>query len=153
MNMHIPAIEAMIAARPVPCEQIIVAGADEDVTARDLLDWIEPVLQAIPNGRWASCEIEFGPGDVVFARHRCGTCAAELSLHADWTPEETRQIAGAFPGGGALVIVSLSDYTSQVLSLMDGIARWFNVYPKDSPQLAPILRLLELVSGLRRMLG
>ncbi len=59
-------------------EHIIIAGMDDDISTADMLDWVYPVLVAIPGGRWSSCEIEFQSGTPVRVRYRSGKTSIQI---------------------------------------------------------------------------
>lgn len=129
-------------------EQIIVAGGDEDVSTSDLLDWVDPILVGIPHGKWASCELEFQSDSVVFARFRTGMSEIEINTFADWTDEEVKMVASQIPGATSLAMVMLNDYTSQVMTLMDGVASWLSVFETSQNEMKPIVRLFDKLAAL-----
>ncbi len=129
-------------------EQIIIAGGDEDVNAAELFDWVSPLLAGIPGGRWMSCQIEFGPGDQVFARYRDGGSGRVLNLALDGAAEETRALVSRLPRAQSLTMLLLNDFTSQAVTLLDGIARWMNIYETGEREIAPALRLLAMLQAM-----
>ena len=127
-------------------EQIIIAGGDEDVSSTELFDWVSPLLAGIPGGRWMSCQIEFGPGDQAFARYRDGGSGEVLNLAL--AAEETRALVSRLPRAQSLTMLLLNDFTSQAVTLLDGIARWMNIYETGEREIAPALNLLAMLQAM-----
>jgi len=127
---------------PFAFEQIIIAGGDEDVTAGELFDWVAPLLAGIPQGRWMSCQLEFGPDGFVIANYRAGGSDTVVSVTIDSTAEATRMMLDQLPVASSMTMILLNDFSSQVVTLLDGIARWLNIYDVDEQALTPVLRLL-----------
>lgn len=144
--MHI----ALAASAPIPqyaplaFDQIIIAGCDEDVSSTELIEWIFPLLAGIPGGRWMSCQLEFGQAGEVLAHYRQGGCDRVLSIALDPLAQETRALTSHLPGAESMTMILLNDFTSQAMALLDGIARWLNIYEVEEQKLAPVLRLLGL---------
>jgi hypothetical protein len=42
----------------------------------------------------------------------------------------------------------LNDFTSQAVTLLDGIARWLNIYELREREIAPVVRLIETIEGM-----
>ena len=147
------AIVSFVSLQQLPYQQIIIAGSDEDVSAGDLLEWVYPVLAGIPNGRWSSCELEFHSETEVFARYRSGDSSIELNLLTGWTAEDIASFGSIIPGAPALALIMLDDYANQVLMLMDGIAKWLNIFETSQDELRPIIRLFETFARTVRNIG
>jgi len=144
MPMH----DAHVAPAPIPqmtplaFEQIIIAGGDDDVSAADLFDWVAPLLAGIPGGRWMSCEIDADHAGNVFANYRDGASNRMVGVRLDAAAPAVRALMEHLPDAGPLAVILLSDFSSQAVMLLDGIARWLNIYDTDDACLAPVLRLL-----------
>lgn len=142
--MHV----ALDASAPIPqmapfaFEQVIIAGGDEDVTAADLFDWVSPLLAGIPGGRWMSCQIDFGEHDQVLACYREGSSPTMVSVCLDAGLAGTQELLRRLPRVETLTVILLSDFSSQAVTLLDGVARWLNIYDTDEASLAPVLRLM-----------
>ncbi len=126
-------------------EQIIIAGGDEDVTSAELFDWISPLLAGIPGGKWMSCQLELGPEHEVLARFRQGGSDLVLNLSLDANAEATREVISNLPRAQSLTMVLLNDFASQAVTLLDGIARWLNIYELREREIAPVLKLIEML--------
>ena len=128
----------------LPYEQIIIAGGDEDVTSGELFEWVAPLLAGIPGGRWMSCQLEPGPGEELIAHLREGASGAVLSLPLGNHTAEAREILGQLPDAQSLTMIMLTDFASQAVTLLDGMAMWLNVFEADDPSIIPILDMLAL---------
>lgn len=126
-------------------EQIIIAGGDEDVTSAELFDWVSPLLAGIPGGKWMSCQLELGPEQEVLARLRQGGSDHVLNLSLDANAEATREVFSQLPGAQSFTMLLLNDFTSQAVTLLDGIARWLNIYEVREREIAPVLKLIEML--------
>jgi len=142
--MHV----AIAASAPIPqfaplaFEQIIIAGGDEDVTARELFEWVLPLLSGIPGGRWMSCQLEFASDGMVLAQYRNGGSDTVLSVTFDAGAEATRTITDHLPAAESMTMILLSEFSSQAVTLLDGIARWLNIYDIEERKVASVVRLL-----------
>ena len=122
----------------VPFGQIIIAGGDEDVTSSELIVWIAPLLAGIPGGRWMSCQLDFGPGGEMLARLREGNGRSlEIALAG---PQD---FLGHLPEAQSLTMIMLDDFSSQAVTLLDGIARWLNIYETGAREVAPVVQMLS----------
>jgi len=131
-------------------DQIIIAGGDEDVSADELFEWVAPLLAGIPGGHWASCQLEHGPDNVVYACIREGGSGLVRNVSLDGLAQDTRALLERLPEGPSVTMILLSDFTSQAVTLLDGIARWLNIYETAQHEVAPVLSLLN---GLTRVLA
>ena len=122
-------------------EQLIIAGGDEDVSSDELLEWVSPLLAGIPQGRWATCQIDWATPTDVLARFRCGRNAGEFHFHAAWTAEEVQLIKSEVPSVDALALVVVETHSSQVITLLDSVASWLNLYEADNAAIAPFVKL------------
>jgi hypothetical protein len=127
---------------PLAFEQVIIAGGDEDVTAGDLFSWVSPLLAGIPGGRWMSCEIDRDAQGGIVANYRHGCCAQMVSIRLDAASPAARDMLDLLPEAESLAVILLSDFSSQAVTLLDGIARWLSIHDTDDAALAPVLRLL-----------
>ena len=123
-------------------DQIIIAGGDEDVSADELFEWVAPLLAGIPGGHWASCQLEHGPENVVHACIREGGTGLVLNISLDGLACDTRALLERLPEGPSVMIL-LSDFASQAVTLLDVIARWLNIYETAQHEVAPVLALLN----------
>jgi hypothetical protein len=124
-----------------PFSQLIIAGGDEDIGPADLIDWVHPVLNGIPAGLWLTCEIaETGRGCLT-ARIRSGADVPHLALCRTIPQREAMLLSRLLPEAPAAVIL-LNDHAPQVMTLLDGLARWLNVFEAGDPALAPIISML-----------
>lgn len=147
------AVVSFFTPEQFPFQQIIIAGSDEDVSTGEMLEWVYPVLAGIPNGRWSSCELEFHSQSEVFARYRSGNSSIELNLSTGWTAEDLAVFGSIIPGAPALALIMLDDYSSQVLTLMDGIAKWLNIFETSQHELKPVVALFERLAGVIKTIG
>ncbi len=129
-------------------EQVIIAGGDEDVAARDLIDWVRPLLPGIPGGRWQVCEIEFLAGGRFAVRYQSGAPGHTAAFTAGWRPDEAARIAAHLPGASSLAIIVLEDCTGQMMSLLDSAASWLGVYDLGCDGLEPVAALLRTCAGM-----
>jgi hypothetical protein len=130
--------------------QIIIAGTDDDVTAADLFDWVLPVLTAIPAGRWSGCELEWKTDNKIVVRYRSSGSNMTFSLDALGADPEFAAVSALIPRSQVLVMIVLGDYAAQVISLLDGIARWLSIHEAAQSELAPVKRLLEKLEAMAR---
>jgi len=129
-------------------QQIIIAGGDDDVTSAEIFDWVSPLLAGIPGGRWMTCQIELGPENEVLARLRQGESDTIVNLSLDGTAETARDVFSQLPGALSFTMLLLNDFTSQAVTLLDGIARWLNIYELREREIAPVVRLIETIEGM-----
>ncbi len=134
---------------PLAFEQIIIAGCDDDVTAREMFEWVSPLLAGIPNGRWMLCQLEYGSDGMVLAHYRDGGRSSVLSVTLDPGAAATHALTDQLPDAQSLTVILLSEFSSQAVTLLDGIARWLNIYDIEEHKVAPMLRLL---GGIQTML-
>lgn len=127
---------------PLAFEQIIIAGGDDDVSAREMFEWVSPLLAGIPGGRWMSCQLEFGADGFVNANYRMGSSDVVVSVTIDSGAEATRTLLERLPGASSMTMILLSDFSSQAVTLLDGVARWLSIYDIDEEVLTPVMRLL-----------
>lgn len=127
---------------PLAFEQIIIAGGDDDVSADDIFEWVAPLLAGIPGGRWMSCQLEFGSDGEVLAHYREGSSRTALSLTLDASEPATRELIRQLPEAQSMTMILLSDFTSQAVTLLDGIARWLSIHDLDDHKLTSVVRLL-----------
>ncbi|MFN4142009.1 hypothetical protein [Aestuariivirga sp.] len=128
---------------PAHFSQIIIAGGDEDIGPADLIDWIHPVLSGIPGGLWLTCEIGAGEQGLLTARLQSGTRAQHLALCQTVPRRHASRVRSLLPAPPPTALILLNDHAAQVMSLLDGMAQWLNLFEGDDPALAPILRLLD----------
>jgi hypothetical protein len=124
-----------------PFSQLIVAGGDDDIGPADLIDWISPVLSGIPAGLWITCEIAAAGRGCLTARVRNGAHVPHLALCRTIARRDARHLVRLLPEVPAAVIL-LNDHAAQVMALLDGLARWLNVFETGDPALAPIVSIL-----------
>lgn len=142
-EQHSPGRRATIPQMaPLAFDQVIIAGGDEDMTAADLFDWVVPLLAGIPGGRWMSCQIDFAADGHVEATYCEGNHGKLVNIRLDADAPLTRDLVGLLPEADSLVVILLSDCSSQAVTLLDGVARWLNIYDTDEDSLAPVVRLL-----------
>lgn len=127
---------------PLAFEQIIIAGGDEDVTADELFDWVAPLLAGIPGGRWMSCQFDIGENGDVLAHYRHGTSEMAVIINLDPQSPMTRELLNQLPKSQSVTMILLSDFGSQVITLLDSVARWLNIYDIDEASLTPVVKLL-----------
>ena len=129
-------------------DQIIIAGGDEDVSADDLFEWVAPLLAGIPGGHWASCQLEHGPENTLYACIREGASGLVRNVALDGMAHETRALLEHLPEGPCVTMILLSDFASQAVTLLDGIARWLNIYETAEGEIAPVLHLMAGFTGM-----
>ena len=124
-----------------PFSQLIIAGGDEEIRPADLIDWVHPVLCGIPAGLWLTCEIAAAGRGCLTARIRNGAQVPHLALCCTIARRDAGPLRRLLPEAPAAVIL-LNDHAAQVMTLLDGLARWLNVFEAGDPTLAPIVSLL-----------
>jgi hypothetical protein len=125
-----------------PLSQVIIAGGDEEIGPADLIDWVQPVLSGMASGSWTTCEIAYAGRGCLTARIRNSTHVPRLALCSTIPRRDARALWRLLPGAPAAVIL-LDDHAAQVMTLLDGLARWLNVFEAAEPALAPIVGLLS----------
>jgi hypothetical protein len=121
--------------------QLIIAGGDEEIGPSDLIDWVHPVLCGIPAGQWLTCEIAAAGRGCLTMRIRNGAHVPHLALCRTISRRDARPLIRLLPEAPAAVIL-LNDHAAQVMTLLDGLARWLNVFEAGDPALAPIISVL-----------
>jgi len=124
-----------------PFTQLIIAGGDDEIGPADLIDWIHPVLCGIPAGLWITCEIAPAGRGCLTLRIRNGAHVPHLSLCRTIPRRDAGPLSRLLPEAPAAVIL-LNDHAAQVMTLLDGLARWLNVFEAEDPALAPIISML-----------
>lgn len=127
---------------PLAFEQIVIAGGDEDVTAEELFEWVSPLLAGIPGGRWMSCQFDIGEDGEVLAHYRHGASDMAVIISLDPQSPLTTDLLRQLPRSQSVTMILLSDFASQVITLLDSVARWLNIYDVDEESLAPVVNLL-----------
>lgn len=131
--------------------QVIVAGGSEDISAQDMLEWIAPVLEGIPDGLWLSCELVPSGGRILSVKIRSGRVARHLPLCRTIPRLKARAVLNLLPATGPAAVVLLNDHAAQIMTLLDGMASWLNLFEKTDPRLAPLLALLADCSTPERL--
>ncbi len=124
-----------------PFSQLIIAGGDEEVGPSDLIDWVHPVLCGIPAGLWITCEIAAAGRGCLTVQIRNGAHVPHLALCRTIARRDAGPLSRLLPEAPAAVIL-LNDHAAQVMTLLDGLARWLNVFEAGDPALAPIVSIL-----------
>lgn len=132
---------------PRTFNQIILAGGDDDISPADLVDWVYPVLCGIPAGRWLTCEIASANRGSLTARMRSGWRVPHLALCCTIPHKHAQPLRRLIPEAPPLLVILLDDHAAQVMTLLDGMARWLNVFEAADPALAPIVSLLNTYRG------
>ena len=136
------------AARPIPqmaplaFDQAIIAGSDDDVSAEELFDWVAPLLAGIPGGRWMSCQLDIAEDGKVLAHYRHGGSGTAISVTLDACQPMTHDLLRQLPEARSVTVILLSDCSSQLVTLLDSVAGWLNIYDIDEDSLGPMVRLL-----------
>jgi len=123
--------------------QIILAGGEEDTTPSEMIDWILPVLAGIPAGLWLTCEITTAGRGCLTARMRSGTGTPHLALCSTVPRRLAKPVCRLLPAPPPSAVILLNDHAAQVMTLLDGMAAWLNLFEADDPALRPIIRLLS----------
>ncbi len=127
---------------PLAFEQVIIAGSDDDVSAEDLFEWVSPLLSGIPGGRWMSCQLDIRDDGQVLALYRHGGSGNAIRVTLEADEPMTRDLLRQLPAAQSVTVILLSDFSSQVVTLLDSVARWLNLYDIDEDGLGPVVRLL-----------
>ena len=127
--------------------QVIIAGGDDEITPADLIDWVQPVLSAIPSGQWLTCEIAAAGRGCLTARIRHGARVPHLALCSTIPQRQARLLRELLPEAPPLAVILLNDHAAQAMALLDGLAAWLNVFEAADPALAPIVSLLSSPAG------
>lgn len=135
---------------PLAFDQVIIAGGDEDVSAAELFDWVAPLLAGIPAGRWMSCQLDISETGLVQAHYRHGMSATEVCISLDPQAPLTRDLLCQLPDAQSVTLILLNDFSSQVVMLLDSVARWLSIYDIDEDNIAPVVQLL---GGFHRLLS
>lgn len=137
-------------ARPAPPQhygQIIIAGGDDEISPGDLIDWVHPVLCGIPAGLWLTCEIAAASRGCLTARIRSGRRVPHLALCCTIPRRHASPLCHLLPEAPPAAVILLNDHAAQVMTLLDGLARWLNVFETGDPTLAPIISMLSDYGG------
>lgn len=131
-------------AYPAPAllSQMIIAGSSDDVSAQDMMGWISPILQGIPGRLWLSCVLAPSEGGVLSITLRSGWSAPYLSLHRSLPRQKARTIRQLLPDTSPAIAILVNEHAPQILTLLDGMAGWLNLFDTTDPALSPIMSLL-----------
>ena len=127
---------------PLAFEQVIIAGSDDEVSAEELFEWVAPLLSGIPGGRWMSCQLDIRDDGQVLALYRHGGSGNAIRVMLEAGEPMTRDLLRQLPAAQSVTVILLSDFSSQVVTLLDSVARWLNLYDIDEDGLGPVVRLL-----------
>ena len=127
--------------------QIIIAGGDEETSPAELFEWVHPVLAGIPAGLWLTCEITAAGRGCLTARIRRGTGAPHLALCCTVPLRHARPVCRLLPVPPPTAVILLNDHAAQVMTLLDGMAAWLNVFEIGDPAVKPIMTLLAACVG------
>jgi hypothetical protein len=103
--------------------RFILAAADSDSFAEQMIDWLEPVLFALPQAFWRACKIDTG--------YRAGMRAAQIGPHArnmDWqifeniAPLDREQYFPLTQSNCVLAVLADESVAGKIVSTLDGIA-------------------------------
>lgn len=125
----------------LPFSQLIIAGGDDEIGPSDLIDWVYPVLCGVRSGEWISCEVAAASRGSLTTRIRKGAQWPHLALCRTIARRDADVLSRLLPDLPAAVIM-LGDHAAQVMTLLDGLAHWLNVFEAGDPALAPIVSLL-----------
>lgn len=128
---------------PTRYGQLIIAGGDEETSPAELIDWVYPVLCGTPGGEWLACEIAAAGRGCFTARIRSGHGAPHLALCRTVPRRLAKPVLGLLPAPPPIAVILLDEHAPQVMTLLDGMARWLNLFEAEDPCLAPIIRMLS----------
>lgn len=134
-------------------DQFIVAGAGEDATIEDLLDWIMPMLRGAIGSKWSICQVEFRNGGEIFARYRSSNSKVQYNLFDDWTASDLELLKSTIPCDSSIVVITISHYNSQLFTLLDCVASWLSIFDPTQKEIRPIFRLLQTFEMMVRIGG
>ncbi len=134
---------------PVNYGQLIIAAGDEETSPAELIDWVHPVLCGTQGGLWLACEIAVAARGCLTVRIRSGQGAPHLALCRPVPRRLAKPVLGLLPAPPPIAVILLDEHAAQVMTLLDGMARWLNVFEAEDPCLAPIIRMLSDRPGRR----
>ncbi len=103
--------------------RFILAAADSDSFAEEMIDWLKPVLFALPQAFWRACKIDIG--------YRAGMRAALIGPHAsrmDWQifeniePLDRKSFLYMTQSDCVLAVLTDDSVAQKIVSALDGIA-------------------------------
>jgi hypothetical protein len=124
-----------------PFDTIIIAAGDEDFSARDIYEWVLPLLRGMSNASWSVCLFELKENHKVIARFQEHSTRHEHVFQTYWKPAESAEFRNLIPETRGLVIFMVNECSSQVFILVDTVARWLGTFPSNQQELEALNRL------------
>lgn len=137
-----PISRLSVSTGPSALSQLILAGGSEDISANDMIEWIAPVLEGIAGGLWLSGEIIPSGDGLISLRFRSGQFARHLTLYRTIARPKARPVLDLLPSAQPTAVIMLNDHAPQIMTLLDGMASWLNLFDATDPRLSPLLGLL-----------